>query len=203
MPSNESRQPIPYQRPTIGDLFGLCGPSHIARFIMAIVVRKTVKRMRSGWPTSEGINKLLKCLETKLNTPTPVMFICRLVRILAALFRVHPGTIFGGPIAVHRFAVPHTLRTQLALQTAAGQGPLKGRHNQFADCPAFATAEPHRRPARPFGGTGVAQDCPTPVSLARAVTEVRARRPRMRKEYNIGGMYILPFHIRIIAGMKS
>ncbi len=91
---------------TVFRLLGAGCPSHIANFIMPIIIN-TIKGMFISGAISNVSQELFKRLKAKLNPASAVTVIQIFIGIVTSLFSPIVGFIFRHIVSIHSFNVPH------------------------------------------------------------------------------------------------
>lgn len=121
-------------------LFKFCCPAHIARFVIAVIVRKAVNGMVRARALSDMVKERLKAIEpfgTNLDTSAAIPMEVRAARVDTPIFHMFPAFVFRR-IACAVFVI--SLRDLFSLQATTAFGSacakLVSFHRKFHSAPA-------------------------------------------------------------------
>lgn len=172
----------------VSRLLCVCCPAYISRLVVAIVIRKAIKRMSTGRSLAnirEEIRKRSKPSLTHCYAATAVSLIGMVGLVVAAITNAEVDSVFGTnstgwASAVTEAAANCGLPKQAS--TATGEAPRKCSSGNNFRVPAFAKASPLRMFA---SESSVGGDGQSSVLLAGAIFELRTIGDRMSFSHDV------------------
>lgn len=112
----------PSPRPSIQCLLTGCRPAHVARFIIALIIREPINRIQQRRPTTnigdKSFERFIPAV-AHLNAARAIPFVCARIFIVAACFYTLPNPVFSRPASAPRLAVRQQSSHQSLSRNAA------------------------------------------------------------------------------------
>src|SRR5579872_7251998 len=105
--------------PLVAPLLGSSTPSHVADFVAAISI-DAIQGVSRRWSRSQGGEKIEERGESELDSTTPVQWVLRTARIMAALFCMVIGPVLYGHLMRQTSPTTTAALTSAVPQTNTG-----------------------------------------------------------------------------------